>query len=111
MRKEFLNRQYIWVNSQLAPFPAEPNTRSVYEYLKKYLDTHKTQVFEIVTRYRALFVDDSNTLDAEISSDSDRGLLFRWVFSRVSDILSCLKRYKNDFCGSFRMNVQLAAFD
>ena len=59
-----------------------------YEYLSKFLDGQRVHLFDIVTQYRAIFVDDTVASDEERSDDG--GLLYRWIHHRVSIILDTL---------------------
>ena len=59
-----------------------------YAYLSKFLDGQRVHLFDIVTQYRAIFVDDTVAADEERSDDG--GLLYRWIHHRVSVLLDTL---------------------
>ena len=61
-----------------------------YEYLSKFLDGQRVHLFDIVTQYRAIFVDDTVAADEERSDDG--GLLYRWIHHRVSILLDTLAK-------------------
>ena len=61
-----------------------------YEYLSKFLDSQRVHLFDIVTQYRAIFVDDTVAADEEGSDDG--GLLYRWIHHRVSILLDTLAK-------------------
>lgn len=61
-----------------------------YEYLSKYLDGQRVHLFDIVTQYRAIFVDDTVAADEERSDDG--GLLYRWIHHRVTLLLDVLAK-------------------
>ena len=63
---------------------------SGYEYLSKFLDGQRVHLFDIVTQYRAIFVDDTVAADEERSDDG--GLLYRWIHHRVSILLDTLAK-------------------
>ena len=62
-----------------------------YEYLNKFLDGQRVHLFDIVTQYRAIFVDDTVAADEERSDDG--GLLYRWIHHRVTLLLDTVARH------------------
>ena len=64
---------------------------SPYEAVSRYLDCSRVHVFDIVTQYRAIFVDDSSGSEEERSDDG--GLLFRWIHHRIAVLLSALAEH------------------
>ena len=62
-----------------------------YDYLSKFLDGQRVHLFDIVTQYRAIFVDDTVAADEERSDDG--GLLYRWIHHRVSILLDTLGKH------------------
>lgn len=52
-----------------------------YEFLKRLTDCHRMHLFDVVMQYRAIFADDTSTVEA--AEDADGGLLYSWATHRV----------------------------
>eukprot|EP00742_Colponemidia_sp_Colp-10_P007541 GILJ01008128.1.p1 GENE.GILJ01008128.1~~GILJ01008128.1.p1 ORF type:complete len:673 (+),score=105.28 GILJ01008128.1:31-2049(+) len=73
---KFLQNRDQWLRSS---FDDIPNTNDSSVYVQKYVDVLRTHIFDIVTQYQAIFVDD----------DEDRGgtILFAWIVEKSYDLL------------------------
>ena len=79
--------------------PRENSNNNTYYYqgLSKFVDLNRVHLFEIITQYRAIFLDDEMTTttadsDQEEKSQSTHGLLFLWANLRVAHIIETLKQ-------------------
>ena len=52
-----------------------------YELLKRLTDCHRMHLFDVVMQYRAIFADDTSTVEA--AEGADGGLLYSWATHRV----------------------------
>lgn len=87
LRAEFLRSRNAWITSVLDNLGTPDHA---YEYLSRVIDANRVHLFEVITQYRAIFVDDTST--TEDSEASDKGLLFYWVHCRVSELLDTIDR-------------------
>ena len=65
------------------------SSTQAYEYLCKFFDVYRINIFSIVTQYRAIFVDSS--IEASFTQD----LLTIWVHQRVIEILNTVEKLNN----------------
>ena len=84
LRQQFLSSRDEYVAGLLRAVQG-----SGYEFAAKYLDIVRVQLFDIVTQYRAIFVDDTSTT-AEEERNDDGGLLYRWIHHRVALLIAML---------------------
>lgn len=68
-----------------------------YEFITKYLECNRVPLFEIITQYRSIFMDDSEEISSDstkqsVSMGGDRGLLFFWIHQRVAAILDIVDK-------------------
>ncbi|KAJ1695225.1 hypothetical protein LUZ63_011923 [Rhynchospora breviuscula] len=61
--------------------------RNAYEYLKGMVNCYRTNLFDVVTQYRAIFSNDNSGSD----ENYDGGLLFSWAMHQVKNHLSTLE--------------------
>lgn len=94
LRAQFLRSRSEWLDGQvarLAPLAAS----SPYGYVTKFLECNRTALFEVVTQYRSIFVDDSDADDAGAGAGGEaargRSLLFYWSTGRVSALLDAVR--------------------
>mmetsp|Transcript_23886 Transcript_23886/g.28889 ORF Transcript_23886/g.28889 Transcript_23886/m.28889 type:complete len:566 (+) Transcript_23886:343-2040(+) len=76
MRHNFLKCREIWLMSEVEDIARNNH----YEFLKHLTDCHRVNLFDIVMQYRAIFADDSSTVE---SSAQDGGLLYSWAMHRI----------------------------
>ncbi|KAI5669673.1 hypothetical protein M9H77_19526 [Catharanthus roseus] len=83
MRLQFLRCRETWLTGILD----ELDQRNAYEYLKGMISCHRTQLFDVVNQYRAIFADDTSGSE----ENYDGGLLFSWAMHQISLHLKTLK--------------------
>eukprot|EP00808_Paulinella_micropora_P012663 g19120.t1 len=88
LRERFLGSRDAFLSSLLSAL--HTTTTSPYDHLSKYLDLCRLHIFDIVTQYRAVFVDDTSAVVEEKQED-DKGLLYCWTARRVALLLEELR--------------------
>ena len=87
LRQQFLSSRDEYVEGLIRALQG-----AGYDYATKCLDVVRVQLFDIVTQYRAIFVDDTSTT-AEEERQDDGGLLYRWIQHRVALLLAMLGQH------------------
>lgn len=90
LRAQFLRSRSAWVDAQLArllPLRAS----SPYGYVTKYLDCSRTSLFEVVTQYRSIFVDDTAADADDEDARRGRGLLYYWAARRSRTLIATMR--------------------
>ncbi|XP_078432120.1 conserved oligomeric Golgi complex component-related / COG complex component-like protein [Wolffia australiana] len=82
MRLQFLRCREAWLSAILEDL----DQRNAYEYLKGMVNCHRTQLFDIVNQYRAIFNNDKSGNE----ENYDGGLLFSWAVHQINTHLSTL---------------------
>eukprot|EP00457_Paulinella_chromatophora_P004266 gb/GEZN01004278.1/.p1 GENE.gb/GEZN01004278.1/~~gb/GEZN01004278.1/.p1 ORF type:complete len:609 (+),score=118.66 gb/GEZN01004278.1/:98-1924(+) len=90
MRERFLGSRDAFLSSLLVALQATAS--SPYDYLSKYLDLCRLHIFDMVTQYRAVFLDDTSAV-AEEKQEDDKGLLYCWTARRVALLLDELRAH------------------
>jgi Dor1-like family len=80
---QFLRCREAWLSSSLEDL----DQRNVYEFLKGMVNCYRTNLFDVVTQYRAIFSNDKSGSD----ENYDGGLLFSWAMHLVKNHLSTLE--------------------
>ena len=82
LRVQFLKCREAWLAEQLG----ELDDSNSYDYLKRMTEAQRVQLFDVVTQYRAIFVDDSSGQEESM----DGGLLYSWAMHRLTTYLALL---------------------
>ncbi|KAJ6803098.1 conserved oligomeric Golgi complex subunit 8 [Iris pallida] len=82
MRLQFLRCREAWLSGILDDL----DKRNVYDYLKGMVNCHRTNLFDVVNQYRAIFNNDKSG-----SENYDGGLLFSWAMHQIENHLSTLE--------------------
>ena len=88
LRCLFLQCRDLWLQTSL-----DDATRqgTAYQQLCKVTDVMRMHVFEIVTQYRAIFLDFSASQDEECGEGADGGLLYAWANRRMLTFIEFLQ--------------------
>ncbi|EKX32864.1 oligomeric Golgi complex component 8 [Guillardia theta CCMP2712] len=87
LRFIFLECRDLWLQSA---FDEAEKSGPVYQSLSKITDLVRVHIFEIVTQYRAIFLDFSSSQEMEGSADG--GLLYAWASRRITNFISVLNQ-------------------
>jgi len=89
LRQQFLQCRDSWLQASIDDSRgAAASSSGSYAHLCKFTDLIRMHMFEIVTQYRAIFLD-FNSLQEDKASE-DGGLLYAWAHARLSHYLSVL---------------------
>ncbi|KAJ6794679.1 conserved oligomeric Golgi complex subunit 8 [Iris pallida] len=83
MRLQFLRCREAWLSGILDDL----DKRNVYDYLKGMVNCHRTNLFDVVNQYRAIFNNDKSGSE----ENYDGGLLFSWAMHQIENHLSTLE--------------------
>ncbi|KAJ3681108.1 hypothetical protein LUZ60_015597 [Juncus effusus] len=83
LRLQFLRCRESWISSSLSDL----DKLNPYEYLRGTVNCYRTNLFDVVTQYRAIFSNDKSGSD----ENYDGGLLFSWAISQIKNHLFTLE--------------------
>jgi len=94
LRYTFLECRDRWLSAAFDE-AARVGSGAAYPYLCKVTDLARTHMFEIITQYRAIFLDWTSNADEEDNAaggGADAGLLYAWANARVTHFSGVLER-------------------
>ena len=89
LRCLFLQCRDLWLQTSIDEAMRQG---TAYQQLCKVTDVMRMHVFEIVTQYRAIFLDFSAAQDEESGEGADGGLLYAWANRRVLSFIEFLEQ-------------------
>ena len=100
LRLKFLQARDSWFQSQVTAVPTE----NAYQHISKVIEICRVYIFDVITQYRAIFSDDSESLISASSglkaNQSACGVFHSWLVVKVSWFLSVLRLDLNAGVGS-----------
>ena len=103
LRISFLKSRDFYLLSQIEQI----STQNAYSYLSKYIDITRSNLFDIITQYRAIF-SDNTTIDAKSSQQNaplasgnvsksqafiESEILLSWLTNKVSNLIEQLETF------------------
>lgn len=89
LRKQFLIRRERWFQNETDKLLLDFQTsKNGYAYLTQLVDFNRLNLFEIITQFRALFVEGADETDQVKAGEGN--ILHLWVRYRIAELLNAL---------------------
>lgn len=100
LRRIFLEKRKVFLENLRLEYENEKEGDQ-YSYLTEYLTRNRTELFGIITQYRAIFLDETEDEDAEYD---EVNMLHSWVFHQIQDIIQTLQSTLPDVNTGSKLN-------